>query len=401
MPKLNLTQAFIDQATCPSGKSKIDYFDTKVTNLLLKVLPSGKKTFYVRYKNERDKIVEKRLSTVDATGVKLADARELAQQYLAQIALGVDPFEQKKSLRDVPTFGEFVAQSYMPHIKGYKRSWNTDESLLRNHILPVIGKLYMDEINRRHMVGLFASHRETHKPASTNRIIILCRYIFNCAIRWEVPLVKNPTEGIALYLENNRHERYISSAEAQRLFEALNQSDSKMLKYIVSMLLLTGARKNEVLQAKWPDFDIERRIWRIEFNKTGRTRHVPISDGVLSLLHSVPRFEGVEYVFPNPDTQQPYVQIFSSWDTARKKAGLSDVRIHDLRHSFASFLVNSGRSLYEVQKILGHTQVKTTQRYAHLSQDSLVSAANEVSKAIPLSAMLPSSVTQVPLVGAS
>lgn len=97
-------------------------------------------------------------------------------------------------------------------------------------------------------------------------------------------------------------------------------------------------------------------------------------------------------MFPNPDSLKPYVHIFSSWNTARKKAGLPDVRIHDLRHSFASFLVNSGRSLYEVQKILGHTQVKTTQRYAHLSQDALVSAANEVGKIIPLSAMLPGSV---------
>ncbi|MFA6700739.1 MAG: tyrosine-type recombinase/integrase [Thiomicrospira sp.] len=401
MPKLNLTQAFVDQATCPSDKSKVDYFDTKVTNLLLKVLPSGKKNFYIRYKNERGKIVEKRLSIMDATALKLADARDLAQQYLAQIALGKDPFEMKKSLRDVPTFAQFVEQSYMPHIRGYKRSWDTDESLLRNHILPAIGKLYMDEINRRHMVGLFATHRESHKPGSTNRIIILCRFIFNCAIRWEVPLVKNPTDKIELYPENNKRERYISSEEAQRLFLALDASESKMLKFIVSMLLLTGARKNEVLQAKWSDFDFERRIWKIEFNKSGKTRHVPISDGVIALLQSIPRFEGVEFVFPNPETQLPYVHIFSSWDTARKRAGLPEVRIHDLRHSFASFLVNSGRSLYEVQKILGHTQVKTTQRYAHLSQDSLVSAANEVSKAIPLSLMLPSALTQVPLVGIS
>ena len=280
----------------------------------------------------------------------------------------------------------------MLHIKGYKRSWDTDVSLLKNHILPALGKLYLDEINRRHMVELFAKHRESHKPGSTNRIIILCRYIFNCAIKWEIPLVKNPTSGIELYPENNKIERFITAEEAKRLFDALETSDSKMLKYIISMLLLTGARKNEVLQAKWRDFDIERRIWTIEFTKAGKTRHVPISDGVVNLLRSMPRFEGCEYVLPNPDTLQPYVHIFSSWDTARKKAGLPNLRIHDLRHSFASFLVNSGRSLYEVQKILGHTQVKTTQRYAHLSQDSLVSAANCAG------AMVPMASNQVPLI---
>jgi integrase len=139
-----------------------------------------------------------------------------------------------------------------------------------------------------------------------------------------------------------------------------------------------------LLDAKWQDFDLEKRIWTVEFNKTGRTRYIPISDGMMRLLQEVPKYEGCDWVFPNPKTLKPYVSIFCSWNTARKKAGLPDVRIHDLRHSFASFLINSGRSLYEVQKILGHTQVKTTQRYAHLSQDSLVAAANTVSVQIPL-----------------
>jgi site-specific recombinase XerD len=93
---------------------------------------------------------------------------------------------------------------------------------------------------------------------------------------------------------------------------------------------------------------------------------------------------GSAYAFANPKTGKPYKHIFTAWDTARKKAGLSDLRIHDLRHSFASALINSGRSLYEVQKILGHTQVKTTQRYSHLSQESLVAAANTASPVVPL-----------------
>ena len=97
---------------------------------------------------------------------------------------------------------------------------------------------------------------------------------------------------------------------------------------------------------------------------------------MLRLLAQVPRKDGCPYVFANPKSGKPFVSVFNSWDTARKKVGLRDVRIHDLRHSFASFLVNAGRSLYEVQRILGHTQIKTTQRYAHLSQDTLIDAAN-------------------------
>ena len=111
---------------------------------------------------------------------------------------------------------------------------------------------------------------------------------------------------------------------------------------------------------------------------------MPLSTGALHLLASIPRREGCPWAFANPKTGKPYVSFYISWNTARNKAGLADVRIHDLRHSFASFLVNAGRSLYEVQKILGHTQVKTTQRYAHLAQGTLIDAADEVAKAVPL-----------------
>ena len=149
-----------------------------------------------------------------------------------------------------------------------------------------------------------------------------------------------------------------------------------MLQYIVPMLILTGARKREVLDARWDDFDLARRLWRIPISKTGKARHVPLSDGVIRLLHTVPRFPGCPFVVPNPKTLRPYVSIYASWHTARKAAGLPEVLVHDLRHSFASFLINAGRSIYEVQKILGHTQIRTTQRYAHLSQETLLAATN-------------------------
>jgi integrase len=106
-----------------------------------------------------------------------------------------------------------------------------------------------------------------------------------------------------------------------------------------------------------------------------------LSDGAINILDSIPRSD-CEWAFPNPKTKLPYVSIFCSWNTARKQAGLADVRVHDLRHSFASLLINSGRTLYEVQHILGHTQVKTTQRYAHLSKDTLLDASNAATRAV-------------------
>ena len=226
MPKATLNQSLIEKLTCITGNSKTDYFDTKTTGLLLKVLPTGRKTYYLRYKNLRGKQVECKLASADI--LKLSQVRELALQHLAQIAMGVDPFEEKKGLKDIPTFADFVAQSYVPHIKGYKKSWTTDISLLKNHLLPALGKLHLDEITRRHIVNLFSAHRAAHMPGSTNRIIILCRYIFNCAIKWETAgITRNPTAGIELYPENNKRERYLSADEAKRLFEILNDSQAK------------------------------------------------------------------------------------------------------------------------------------------------------------------------------
>ena len=131
-----------------------------------------------------------------------------------------------------------------------------------------------------------------------------------------------------------------------------------------------------MLDARWRDVDRERSFWRIPKTKSGRERNVPLSAAAIALLDTVPRRRHCDWIFANPKTLKPYVSIFSSWDTARTAAGLAEVRVHDLRHSFASFLVNAGCSLYEVQKILGHSSVIMTQRYSHLSQDSLLRAAS-------------------------
>ena len=382
MSKISLTQSFVDNALCPADKTKCDYFDTKVVGLLLKVLPSDRKSYYLRGYDSRGRLFEKKFA--DGKATKLDDARAMATKYLAKITLGEDPFAKKKELKLIPTMEEFTRNSYLPFAKSYKKSWATDEGLIRNHINPYFGKMYLDEIKQKDFIDFISKHSNTHKPGSVNRVIILMRYIMNCAIRWEIPNIhKNPTSGVPLREENNKIERYLNADEATRLMDQIRNSPNTMLYYIIGMLILTGARKREVLDAKWADFDLERQTWRIPLTKAGKARYVPLSEGAIALLNQVPKLDRCKYVFANPASKQPYISIFCAWNTARNKAGLKDVRIHDLRHSFASFLVNSGRSLYEVQKILGHTQIKTTQRYAHLSQDSLRAAANEVSKVLP------------------
>jgi integrase len=377
MPVVTLTASLVRTASCPPGKGKIDYFDDRRTGLLFEVRASGGKTWYLRYTDARGTQRQHRIA--NAADLSLDQARQKATELRGQIALGNAPTTQKAVLRAMPTFADFIAERYMPFVKGYKKSWNSDDSYLRNHLLPVFGKKHLDEITKHDVIALHHGMRAKGFALGTaNRCLILLRYAMNMAIRWEIPgITKNPTKDVALFDDPSNKERYLSEAEAQSLYVAVQASLNPMLQYIIPMLILTGARKREVLDAKWTEFDLERRQWRVSVTKAGKPRYVPLSDGVIQMLSNMPH-DDKQWVFANPKTGKPYVSIFYSWDTARHQAGLADVRIHDLRHSFASFLVNAGRSLYEVQKILGHTQIKTTQRYAHLSQDTLIDAANVV-----------------------
>jgi integrase len=156
-----------------------------------------------------------------------------------------------------------------------------------------------------------------------------------------------------------------------------------MLQHIVLFLIYTGARKNEVLQACWQDVDWQKSSWRIPKTKSGKVRHVPLSRGALELLSKLQNqikldHMGKRAIFANPETGKPFISFFYSWNSARVRAGMPEFRIHDLRHSFASYLVNAGRSLYEVQELLGHADIKTTSRYAHLSRERLAQAVEHV-----------------------
>ena len=370
--------------SCPPGKAKENVWDARCKGLMLEVRQSGGRTWYVRYVDLRGKQRQLRIGGADV--VSLDQARKRTDELRSQVALGRDPAEEKALLRQVPTLAEFVEERYLPYVKGYKRSWKLDESLLRNHLLPKFGTRYLDQIKKDQIVAMHLGHRvKGRAPASANRLLILMRYIYNLALRWETPgVLGNPTKDVPLFEENNKRERYLTQEEAQRLYDVVQHSESKMLRFIIPMLILTGARKREVLDARWTDFDTEQKLWRIALSKSGKARYVPLSEGVLNLLALIGKeretwpaaHRDCPWVFANPDTGKPYTSIYYTWDNARKRAGLPGLRVHDLRHSFASFLINAGRSIYEVQKILGHTQIKTTQRYSHLSQDTLLAAVN-------------------------
>jgi len=377
------SQKDVDEFFSLSSVSRKAISDQKIRGLQLERMVSGQVKWRLRYMAPlaRGRVC---MTLGDARVLSLHDARNLAIKHLRSVALGIDPKQQKEDLKKVPTFQHFIDTKYLPYIKTYKRSWGTDVSLLNNHLLPRFGKLHMDAITREQMVQMHHEKRESGSAASTaNRLLIMMRYIFNLALKWQTTGISvNPCKGLQLLEENNKRERYLLAEETQRLYDSLCANENTLLRYIVPMLIMTGARKRELLDAKWSDFDLTQRIWRIPITKSGKARHVPLSEGVLSLMQAIPRHPTEPWLFPNPKTGKPFASVFYAWDTARRQAGLGDVRMHDLRHSFASLLINSGRTLYEVQKILGHTQVKTTERYAHLSHGTLIDAANAASSAV-------------------
>lgn len=381
MPNANLDAIFVRNAVCPEGKNKVDYYDNAITGFILECRSSGGKTFSLRYRDDHGKLRQHKIG--DSKAISFEKAKAAALKLRSRVVLGEDPSEERKTKRIIPTLAEFCHDRYMPFVKGYKRSWDSDDSYLRNHLLPKFGSCHLDEIKQEAVIEFHHGMRASgYAPATANRMVILLRYIFNLGKKWKIPGVENnPTAGVVLLEANNARERYLSSEETQRLVVVLQDSDNQQLKFIVPLLLLLGCRKRELLDSTWGDFDLARRLWRIPMTKSGKARHVPVSDTVVQLLGQLPRWPDCPYVVPNPKSKKPYVSIFASWDTARKKAGMPELRMHDLRHSFASFLVNSGRSIYEVQKLLGHTQLKTTQRYSHLSPETLLNAADAAAHA--------------------
>jgi integrase len=384
MPTIELSAETIKTLT-PPATGKVDYYDTAITGFIVEVRSTGGMTYYLKYRDSHNKLKQFKIGAVK--DLSFTKAASQAQALRAKVVLGQSPMEERVTKRATPTLAEFSESRYMVYAKATKRSYLCDDSLLRIHILPKFGQVHMDDISQHAVTEFFhGKHAAGYAKGTCNRILILLRYMYNLALKWKIPgVTENPTAEIVLFdVRDCARQRYLNQEEVQRLYQAVKQSQSPMLQYIVPMLLLTGARRREVLDAKWEDFDYQRRLWKIPKTKAGRPRWVPMSDGVMRLLASVPRFPNCPWAFPNTKTLQPIVSGFASWDTARKKAGLAGVRQHDLRHSFASFCVNAGRSLYEVQKLLGHQQVSTTQVYSHLAPETLLAATDAVAHATGL-----------------
>jgi integrase len=377
VPVVELTSAFVRQAPCPTGQRKVDYFDSKQRGFLIEIRCSGRKTYYQRYCDERGRERQFKIGRADALTAE--QARRSARSILARAVLGENPQLRRQELRSIPSLAEFVGEKYLPFIKTYKRSWGTDETVLRIHVLPPLGKMALDEIMAEHIIALIARMRsDGYAVGTSNRVVMILRYMYNLAAKWKVPgVAANPTRGIELGQEAQRN-RVLSREEAQRLVDAITIDENRTAANAILLLMLTGARRNEITQAKWEHVLWKERKLLVPLSKSGKPRWIALSTSAMSLLDSIPKLNGGDYVFPSPITGRPCPSLWFPWRRIRARAGLADVRLHDLRHSFASFLVNEGVSLYVVQALLGHANARTTQRYAHLASDTLTDATEIV-----------------------
>ncbi|NML06532.1 site-specific integrase [Sphingomonas sp. G-3-2-10] len=379
MPTIELSAAAVQAIRATPRTKKETFFDEIITGFVLEARPDGGATYAVRYKDEYGR--QKQYKIANAADLSFGDAKKEAIRIKSRTVVGQNPAEERKANRRIPTVSE-LSERYLEYAKTYKRSHDIDERYLRIHVVPRFGKLHLNQLDQTEIMDwLNGKVAAGYAQATVNRWQVILSHMLRMAKRWGLPGSDyNPLAGVKQKDPNNRIERYLSAAETKRLKQAVEESPNPMLKFIVALLLLTGCRKRELLDGKWEEVNLERKVWRIPTSKSGKPRHVPLSEDAIAVLKEVPRFDRCPYIVPNPMTRKPFTSIFHSWDSARRAAKLPDVRVHDLRHPAASNLVNSGQSLYVVAKVLGYSQTRTTERYAHLDDGVLLNAVNAASQ---------------------
>jgi len=379
--KFRFTQKVIDGLPPhdpASPSTEMEYSDQEVTGLRVMVSKTGRKAYYLRYMFRGKKQV---IKIGEHGPLSVVDARRKANEYKAMVLNDNNPkLNADSKATEMPTFEDFAMKEYMPHCVAKKKSASIEESRLRLYMLPAFGKKRLDELTTQEIHKFHNEIKMTQSPATANRHLAMLHYMFNLAIQWAY-LEKNPASGVSKYKENNQRQRYLSKDELRRVFEAADKMTNPVAGAYFRFLILTGLRKSEALKARWEDVDYEnRRLWIAE-TKAGEGRFVILNQSAIDLLRSRHSTPGNPYVFNGEQAGNAfsYTSAQKAFQKLKELAGITDdLRIHDLRHSFASIAINNGASLYEVQHLLGHHNSQTTQRYAHLSEETLRQVSSNV-----------------------
>lgn len=246
---------------------------------------------------------------------------------------------------------------------------------MKNIIYPTLGKLKVINVTKRDVESLHNKLSKT--PVQANRVVSLLSKMFNLAISWEWR-ADNPANGIDKYQEEKR-DRWLDQEMLNRLWVVLDRYPNHITAYVFKLLILTGARKGEILGATWDQFDLAKGVWTkpSHLTKQKKKEHLPISEKALAVLADLKKLNANDspYLFPGRVEGKPIQEIKTFWKRVLKESQIENFRVHDLRHTHAAHLVSSGLSLSIVGKLLGHTQASTTQRYAHLADEPLRQAA--------------------------
>ena len=362
-----------------------DYFvwDSELSGFGIRVLPSGRKKFVLQYRYGK---ISRRMSIGRFGAITVDQARSLALQGLAKLRQDIDPLAEVRERRTAITVKQLAERFDAEHISVHLKATTAKEYRrnLKIFILPAIGQKRILDVTRADIAKFHHDSRD--RPYQANRNIEIISKMFNLAELWGLrPDGTNPRRHIKKYPEAKR-ERFFSSSELGAIGRVLTEMEAERIELpsaiaAVRLLLFTGCRLQEIMLLKWSYVDIDQSALHLPDSKTG-AKIVSLGAAAVQVLRNLGRVTGNEYVIAGRVPGQHLTDLQPFWQRVRARAGLKDARIHDIRHTFASVAVSNGMSLPIIGKLLGHTQVQTTARYAHLARAPQIEAANDITSLI-------------------
>ena len=374
---MSLNQKVVARLDRPESGNKILY-DGEVPGFGVRTTSAGVSSYVLDYRSNGRK---RRITIGRASEFSVVAAREEAIRLRSEIRNGADPLAQRERSRLLnPTMKDLAVRYMADYAERFKRpaSIRNDRGMLEGIITPKVGNLPVASVTRQDIENLHRSLKGT--PYRANRVLSLLGKAFALAIQWSWR-PDNPVRGVRRF-EEDQNTRWLDRQEIKRLLSALDRCPDPDAANAIRLLLYTGARKGEVLAARWEDLNFKAGRWTKPKTNTKQKRQevIPLAGVALTLLrkmHLAAREPRNGWVFPGRKKDSHLENIKQHWPAIRVAAGLGDdVRVHSLRHTFASHLVSQGESLETVGALLGHTQIQTTMRYSHLSDLALRNAAN-------------------------
>jgi len=366
----NLTKRVVDRLSV-NGKDAV-FWDRDLAGFGVRVYPSGKKVFVVQTRAfGRSRRIS--LGTHGDPGVSVDKVRKSAAEIIARIKKGQPPVPPEPA--PDPTVADLAGRYFREYVEIHCKPATVSHYrlMLRKHIVPALGERLVVDIEHHDILTF--SNGLHHMPTVANRAVDILVKMFNLADAWGWrPSGSNPCRGVPRF-RVEKLERFLTHEELARFDEALAAAPGERLASVhaaaaIYLLVVTGCRRNEILGLRWDDLNFETGEIRLPDTKTG-TRMVPLTSPVAEVLNSLPRTPDNPWVFPGRKKGTRLVNLNDSWDRVRKRARLDGVRLHDLRHTFASRALALGEGLPMIGDLLGHRMVNTTARYAHLARDSV------------------------------